>query len=100
MAWNEKGGGNNPWNKGGQQGPPDLDKVVRDLQNKLGGLFGGRSGGGTTRSGRGGGAGFGVIIAILVIVWALSGFYKVDDAERGVVTQFGRYHSTTLPGLH
>ena len=41
MAWNEQGGGNNPWNKGSQQGPPDLDKVVRDLQNKLGGLFGG-----------------------------------------------------------
>ena len=40
MAWNEKGGGNNPWNNGGQQGPPDLDKVVRDLQNKLGGVFG------------------------------------------------------------
>ncbi len=100
MAWNEQGGGNNPWNKGGQQGPPDLDKVVRDLQNKLGGLFGGRGGTGGSRAGRGGGAGFGVIVAILVIVWALSGFYKVDDAERGVVTQFGRYHSTTLPGLH
>jgi membrane protease subunit HflK len=100
MAWNEQGGGNNPWNKGNQQGPPDLDKVVRDLQNKLGGLFGGRGGSGGTRSRRGGGAGFGILVAILVIVWALSGFYKVDDAERGVVTQFGAYKATTLPGLH
>jgi membrane protease subunit HflK len=100
MAWNEQGGGNNPWNKGNQQGPPDLDKVVRDLQNKLGGLFGGRGGSGATRSGRSGGAGFGVLVAILVVVWALSGFYKVDEAERGVVTQFGAYKATTLPGLH
>lgn len=100
MAWNEKGGGNNPWNNGGQQGPPDLDKVVRDLQNKLGGVFGGRSGSSGSGAGRGGGIGLGIIAAILVIVWGLSGFYKVDDAERGVVLQFGSFHSITLPGLH
>ncbi len=100
MAWNEKGGGNNPWNNGGQQGPPDLDKVVRDLQNKLGGVFGGRSGSGGSGAGRAGGAGVGVIAAILIVVWALSGFYKVDDAERGVVLQFGSFKTITLPGLH
>ncbi|MGD8977581.1 MAG: FtsH protease activity modulator HflK [Gammaproteobacteria bacterium] len=98
MAWNEKNGGN-PWNDGGKQGPPDLDKVVRDLQRKLGGIFGGRGGSGAS-SGKAGGAGIGVIIAIVVVLWSLSGIYKVDDAERGVVTQFGRYHSTTPPGLH
>jgi membrane protease subunit HflK len=96
MAWNEKGGGN-PWNNGGQQGPPDLDKVVRDLQRKLSGIFGGKSGGG---GGPSGGAGIGVIAAIVVVLWSLSGLYKVDDAERGVVMQFGAYHATTLPGLH
>ena len=48
----------------------------------------------------GGGAGIGVIIAVIVVLWSLSGIYKVDDAERGVVMQFGRYHSTTMPGLH
>ncbi|MCB1725965.1 MAG: protease modulator HflK N-terminal domain-containing protein, partial [Gammaproteobacteria bacterium] len=44
MAWNEPGGGNrDPWNnKGGDQGPPDLDEVVRKLQEKMGGLFGGK----------------------------------------------------------
>ena len=96
MAWNEKGGGN-PWNNGGQQGPPDLDKVVRDLQRKLSGIFGGKSGGG---GGSAGGAGIGVIAAIVVVLWSLSGIYKVDEAERGVVLQFGAYHATTLPGLH
>lgn len=97
MAWNEKGGGN-PWNSGGEQGPPDLDKVVRDLQRKLGRIFGGKGGGGPESSSSG--AGLGVLIAIAVVVWSLSGIYKVDEAERGVITQFGRYHSTTLPGLH
>ncbi|MGI9264379.1 MAG: FtsH protease activity modulator HflK [Gammaproteobacteria bacterium] len=96
MAWNEKGGGN-PWNNGGQQGPPDLDKVVRDMQRKLSGIFGGKSGGGGSSTS---GAGIGVIAAIVVVLWSLSGIYKVDDAERGVVMQFGAYHSTTQPGLH
>ena len=43
MAWNEPGGGNkDPWSgKGGDQGPPELDEVVKKLQEKLGGLFGG-----------------------------------------------------------
>ncbi len=98
MAWNEKGGGNNPWNSGGDQGPPDLDKVVRDLQRKMGRLFGGKGGGGSESPSTG--AGLGVLIAIAVVVWSLSGIYKVDEAQRGVVTQFGRYHSTTTPGLH
>ena len=96
MAWNEKGGGN-PWNNGGQQGPPDLDKVVRDMQRKLSGIFGGKSGGSGSSSG---GAGIGVIAAIVVVLWSLSGIYKVDDAERGIVMQFGAYHATTQPGLH
>jgi len=97
MAWNEKGGGN-PWNSGGDQGPPDLDKVVRDMQRKLGKLFGGKGDGGPESSSAG--AGIGVLVAIGVVVWILSGIYKVDEAQRGVVTQFGRYHSTTTPGLH
>ncbi|MGD2084478.1 MAG: protease modulator HflK N-terminal domain-containing protein, partial [Chromatiales bacterium] len=47
MAWNEPGGGKDPWSgKGGDQGPPDLDEVVRKLQERLGGLFGGKKGGG------------------------------------------------------
>ena len=53
MAWNEPGGDNkDPWSgKGGDQGPPDLDEVVRKMQEKLGGLFGGRRGGSGGESG-------------------------------------------------
>jgi modulator of FtsH protease HflK len=104
MAWNEPGKGGNPWNSGGRKdGPPDLDKVVRDLQRKLSGIFGGRSGGSGGGGGGGGavaGAGLGLIGAAAVVLWALSGFYQVDEAERGIVLQFGSFHEITMPGLH
>ena len=41
MAWNEPGSGDkDPWGNRGNDGPPDLDEVVRNMQRKLGGLFG------------------------------------------------------------
>jgi modulator of FtsH protease HflK len=106
MSWNEPGKGGNPWNSGGRKdGPPDLDKVVRDLQRKLSGVFGGRGGrsGGSGGAGGGGavaGAGLGLIGAAAVVLWALSGFYQVDEAERGLVLQFGAFHKISMPGLH
>jgi modulator of FtsH protease HflK len=104
MAWNEPGKGGNPWNSGGRkEGPPDLDKVVRDLQKKISGIFGGRGGGSGGSGGSGGaiaGAGIGLVAAAGAVLWALSGFYQVDEAERGVVLQFGSFHEITLPGLH
>jgi len=111
MAWNEPGGGNrDPWNnKGGDQGPPDLDEVVRKLQEKMGGLFGGRRRGGGGGDGEGGGMpggtagkrGIGVIIALVVIVvLGMEAFYIIQPAERGVVKRFGAYHIVTAPGPH
>ncbi len=107
MAWNEPGKGGNPWNAGGsggggKEGPPDLDKVVRDLQQKLSGVFGGkgRSGGSGGAGGGAAGAGVGLVAAAAIVLWLLSGFYQVEEAERGVVLQFGAYEKTTLPGLH
>jgi len=100
MAWNEPGKGGNPWNSGGRgEGPPDLDKVVKDLQQKLSGIFGGRGGGGGTGK-RGSAAGPGLIFAAAVVIWSASGFYTVDEAERGVILQFGRFHDIAQPGLH
>ena len=113
MAWNEPGGGNrDPWNnKGGDQGPPDLDEVVRKLQDKMGGLFGGkkRGGGGGDNGGGGGGTGLpggskkgiGVIIGLVVaVVLGIEAFYIIQPAERGVVKRFGAYHTVTSPGPH
>ena len=37
---------------------------------------------------------------ILLIAWGVTGFYRIDEAERGVVQRFGAYTKTTLPGLH
>jgi len=107
MAWNEPGGSNDdkdPWGtRGGNQGPPDLDEVVRKLQNKITSLFGGgKSGGGAGSSGGGGGGimGIGMIVVIALVVWGLSGLYIVDEGNRGVILRFGKYADTTMSGLH
>ena len=92
MAWNEPGNGKDPWNRDGGQ-PNDLDKIVQDWQRRFGGLFGGGKGGNN--------AGGSIILVILLLVaWAFTGFYRVDEAERGVVQRFGAYTKTTMPGLH
>ena len=106
MSWNEPGGGNNkgpkdPWG-GGEQGPPDLDEALKKLQEKLGGLFGG--GGGSSSGGSGGGsvisgARLGVVAVVALVVWALMGFYQIDQQERAVVLRFGQYLETVQPGL-
>lgn len=112
MAWNEPGGGNkDPWSGkgGGEQGPPDLDEVVRKLQERLGGLFGGNKPSGGSSGGGGGfnlpGGDFssravGTIVGILLVIWLATGIYIVEPAERGVVTRFGAYVDTTGPGPH
>lgn len=103
MSWNQPGpGGNDPWGqKGGRSGPPDLDEVVRNIQKTLRGFFGGRRGGG---SGGGGGsmpgrAGISAVVVVALVVWALTGFYVVEEGTRGVVLRFGAYKQTSMPGL-
>lgn len=105
MAWNEPGGGNNnskdPWG-GGDQGPPDLDEALKKLQDKLGGLFGGRGGSGSSGGKKRGvsGAAIGFIVCIAIVAWGLLGVYQIDAQERGVVLRFGKYHEIVQPGLH
>ncbi len=106
MAWNEPGnnGGNDkdPWgnkNRGGRdQGPPDLDEVFSKLSQKLGGVFGNKNG--PSIGGGNGKAGIGVVAAVAAVVWGLSGFYTIGEAEQGVVTRFGQYHTIVSPGLN
>jgi len=111
MAWNEPGGGNrDPWSSGGgrnNQGPPDLDEVIRKLRQRLEGLFGGgRRGGNGAQGGEGRGPGkpnakgIGIIIGLVFAGWVLSGIYIVDEGTRGVVTRFGAYQQTAMPGPH
>jgi len=112
MAWNEPGGGNrDPWNSGGRdQGPPDLDEVVRKLSDKFGALLGNRRGGsGNGNNGGGSGgtssgsgiAGVGLIVGLIALIgWLIASIYIVNEGERGVVLRFGRYLETTMPGPH
>ncbi|MDW8844478.1 FtsH protease activity modulator HflK [Erwinia sp. MMLR14_017] len=117
MAWNQPGnngqdrdpwgssnnqGGNSGGNKGGRdKGPPDLDDIFRKLSKKLGGFGGGKndnSGGqsGPNRSGRL----IGIVVVAAVVIWAGSGFYTIKEAERGVVTRFGKFSHLVEPGLN
>ena len=105
MAWNEPGGGNNkdPWGGRNDQGPPDLDEVVKKMQDKLGSLFGGGRRGGSSGggpSGKGLAGGFGLIAGIVFVVWLFSGIYIVDAGTRGVVMRFGAFTEATMPGPH
>lgn len=95
MAWNESGNGKDPWKRDGDE-PIELDKIVQDWQRRFSGLFGGKGGSG---GGSGGAGGF-ILVVVLLVAWGLTGFYRVDEAERGIVQQFGAYKETTMPGLH
>ncbi len=93
MAWNEPGNGKDPWKKGGEKADV-LDKIVQNWQRRLSGIVGGGGGPSVGSSG-------GYILAVLLLVaWGLTGLYRVDEAERGIVQRFGGYTVTTLPGLH
>ena len=114
MSWNEPGRGNrDPWGGGGSgnQGPPDLDEVIRKVRGSLGGLLGGRGGpggrdgggsGGNAPGGRGGfsARGLGILAVLAVVVWLASGIYIIDEGFRGLEMRFGEYQRTTGPGPH
>ena len=87
------GGGNGNGDGGFRRGPtpPNVDEIVKNLQNKINRFF------------PGGGSGNKPIILALVLVvvlWALSGLYRVLPDEQGVVLRFGKFIKTTQPGLN
>ena len=92
------------WGKKNNEGPPDLDEILRKLQQKIAGLLGfrGRGSGPSGPSGPGVGTAVGggvvFIILLIVAVWLASGFYIVEEGRRGVVLRLGRYLETTQPG--
>ena len=93
------------WGRGRNDGPPDLDELIRNFNRRLAGLFGRRGGGGQNEPPGGGmglprfgGGGAGLVAALLALVWIGSGFYIVDAGQRGVVLRFGKYLETTEPG--
>ena len=84
------------WGNRNNDGPPDLDEVIRQFSRKLNGLFG-----------RSGGAGEPPeakaipvlpVLGLVAVIWFATGFYIVDQGSRGVVLRFGKHVETTMPG--
>ena len=102
MAWNQPGGNGSkdPWgDRGGQQGPPDLDEVLKKLKDGVGGIFGRGGGGGGMPSDFGvGGAGVVVILLVALAAWGVWGFFIIEPQEQGVVLRFGKFVNLAQPG--
>lgn len=103
MPWNNQGnggpwgsppggGGHNPWGggSGGGGGSPDLEELLRKGQDRVRKM---------TPKGFGG-FGLGLVALVAVGLWGLSGLYRVEANQAGVVLRFGEYVETTGPGLH
>ena len=105
MPWSNQGGG--PWGTGGGSGggkgpwgsgpqpsgstPPDFEEFLRRSQEKLRSVLPG---------GNLGGKGLGLIVLAAIAIWGLSGFFRVDPDELGVVLRFGKYVRDAKPGLN
>jgi modulator of FtsH protease HflK len=102
MSDDFQGRGGSPWGTppGGGSGngsgrgptPPDIDKIIREFQERIKKFLpGGSSSGGKQAS---------LIVIILGFIWLASGLYRVGPDEQGVVLRFGKFVKTTQPGLH
>ncbi|KVG58953.1 FtsH protease activity modulator HflK [Burkholderia territorii] len=86
---------------GDGDGPPDLDEMWRNFNRRLSGLFGGKGGNGfRPDNGRAARVGVGIVIGVLVAVYAGSGLFVVQDGQTGVVLQFGKLSGTVGQGVH
>ncbi len=88
------GGGGGPFGGGGSGGgqqPPDFEEAIRKAQERMKAYL---PGGGM------GGKGIALLIAIAIGVWLLTGFYRVQTDQQGVVLRFGEWVGTTRPGLN
>ncbi|MEN3363753.1 MAG: modulator of FtsH protease HflK [Burkholderiales bacterium] len=88
-------------------GPPDLDQLWRDFNQRLNRLFGNKGGGrgeggggGFTPDMRGAGIGVGLVAAIVAFLWLVSGFFIVQEGQTGVVLTFGKYSHMTPAGFN
>ncbi len=103
MAWNEPGKDKDPWGGGnrGNDGPPDLDEALKNLQKKLSGIFGsGKGGGGSSDFGSGMNKSLiSIGLVVIAVIYIGMGFAVVNEQERVVVLRLGVYHETKGPGL-
>jgi membrane protease subunit HflK len=90
-----------PWgapNKNNKQpssnNPDDMEDLAKKFQDGIKNMFGGSS---KTPDAK---KPITLFIIGAIAVWALSGFYRVDADEQGVVLRFGKYTNMTQPGLN
>jgi membrane protease subunit HflK len=100
MPWSNQGGGpwgsgpKGPWGSGPQSSgptPPDLEDLLRRSQDRLKSVLPG---------GQIGGLGMLLIAVAAVAIWGLSGFFRVEPDERGVILRFGKVNREVNPGLN
>src|SRR5690349_12803077 len=85
------------------EGPPDLDEILRKLQQKIAGALGFKPrattpGGGDGRMGAAMGGGIAFIVLLVIAIWLASGFYIVEEGRRGVVLRLGKFLEITDAG--
>ncbi len=100
MPWNSQGGGDKgPWgnsggpkrySSGGNKNQPDLEDLLRKGQEQFRKMI---------PKGWGGFSTFLGLFAVVVTLWMLTGFYRVDEKEQAAVLRFGKWTATTGPGL-
>lgn len=87
-------------------GPPDLDQLWRDFNQRLNRMFGGKGGGNGGRDGGGGGdtrgasISAGVVALVILFLWLVSGFFIIQEGQVGVVTTFGKFSHASPPGFN
>ena len=87
-------------------GPPDLDQLWRDFNQRLNRLFGGQGGGrggdggGTPGDSRGASISAGIVAMVIFFLWLVSGFFIVQEGQTGVVLTFGKLSHATSPGFN
>src|SRR6187455_507107 len=92
--WGSGGGSKGPWGSGPQSSgptPPDLEDLLRRSQDRLRSVL---PGGGM------GGRGFALLALGAIVLWGVSGFFRVEPDEVGVVLRFGKEIREVQPGLN
>ncbi|MDN4055492.1 FtsH protease activity modulator HflK [Massilia sp. YIM B02763] len=97
--------GRRPNNQNNNDGPPDLDQLWRDFNQRLNKLFGGKRGSGSGGDGfrpdaRGVGLTVTVVGAIAALIWLASGAFIVQEGQVGIVTSFGKVSHTATAGFN
>jgi len=102
MPWSNQSGGGGPWGSGskgpwgsgpqqpGGPRPPDLEEVLRRIQDRVRGMMPGNLGG----------RGVALIALAAIVLWGFSGFFRVEPDELGVVLRFGKFVREVSPGLN